>query len=516
MRIRKKSRDSFVFILVVVLMLVWTAALAADSIHPVECLVQGVEVNTSQSVLWDGSDLFLPLDSLKFFQVDFHINKGDDSITINLPDKSQADIPLAKPTREFMVPMSALAKYIHATYSVANNVCTVTLFNPTGANVNTQSPMNVQGSVSGSYSIGSPSPPKSPANTSGTNTAPPVATTGETMAPPVVPPGDSIIQNVQWVTNDSHHAQIIISMNRPVPLPKVIFSPDMNSLEINIPKSIAQTSTNQWTIDHPFATSMSFSSLPNSDTAQLQVQLKQTVAYGEYRDANNNIIVNLFSPRRSGIPMNQLRIIVDPGHGGIDTGCHAFVAGHSIDEKTLTLQIAKLLNQDLINYDATTWMTRTTDTYVGLYERPALESKYNADLFVSIHIDDCPGNDHASGTSVYYHMNDASSRALAISIANSVAKVSGLPERGALSDSILYHTGLAVLRKSVVPAVLVEVGYINNPKDRTKLLNPKVQTIVAQAICDGIRNYVEGPLHTTPSGASDVADNDVTLKDTAK
>ncbi len=512
MRIRKKSRDSFVFILVVVSTLVWTTALAADTIHPVECRVQGVEVNTSQSVLWDGSDLFLPLDSLKYFQVDFQINKSDDSITIILPDKSQADIPLAKPSKDFMVPMSALARYIHATYSVANNVCTITLNNPTNTNVNTQSPMNVQGSVSGSYSIGSPATPKS----TGTNMTTPIAESGNTMALPVVPPGDSIIQNVQWVTNDSHHAQIIISMDRPVPLPKVVFSPDMNSLEINIPKSIAQIPVKQWTIDHPFATSMALSSLPNSDNTQLQVQLKQTVAYGEYRDANNNIIINLFSPRRSGIPMNQLRIIVDPGHGGIDTGCHAFVDGHNIDEKTLTLKIAKLLNQDLIDDDVTTWMTRTTDTYVGLYERPALESKYNADLFVSIHIDDCPGNDHASGTSVYYHMNDPSSRALAISIANSVAKVSGLPERGALSDSILYHTGLAVLRKSVVPAVLVEVGYINNPKDRTKLLNPKVQAIVAQAICDGIRNYVDGPLHTNPSGSSDVAANDVTLKDTAK
>jgi len=515
-RIRKKSRDSFAFILVVLLTLVWISAMAVDSIRSVKCLVQGMEVNTSQSVLWDGSDLFLPLDSLKYFHLDFHVNKGDDSIAIILPDKSQADIPLAKPTGEFMVPMSALAKYIHATYSVAENVCTVTLYNPTSANVDTQSPKNVQGSVSGSYSIGSPASPQSPANTIGANTSPPENETDGTITHPLVPQGDSVIQNVQWVTNDSHHAQIIISMDRPVPLPKVIFSPDMSSLEINIPKAVSQISSNEWTIDHPFATSMSLSSLPDSHTAQLQVQLKQTVAYGEYRDSNNNLIINLFSPRRSGIPMNQLRIIVDPGHGGIDTGCHVVVDGHNIDEKTLTLKIAKLLNQDLINDDATTWMTRTTDTYVGLYERPALESKYNADLFVSIHIDDCPGNDHASGTSVYYHMNDPSSRALAISIANSVAKVSGLPERGALSDSILYHTGLAVLRKSVVPAVLVEVGYINNPKDRTKLLNPKEQAIVAQAICDGIRNYVEGPQHTNPSGASDIAVNNMTLKDTTK
>lgn len=495
---------------------VWPSCYASGSIHPVECIVQGTEVNTSQSFLWDGSNVYLPLDSLTFFHVDFYKNKGEKSITVTLPDKSHAEILLAKPAKDFMIPLSALAKLIHATYTVADNTCTVTLFDSSNSNTKIQSSVNIQGTESGNFSIGSQATSKPQSTFSIVPPAPPVSNPGITSPPTVVPPGDFVIQNVQWVTNDPNHAQIVISMDRPTPLPKVIFSPDMNTLFIDIPKSVAQLSANQWPVDHPFASMMSLTSVSASDMTQLQIQLKQTVAYSEYRDANNNIIVNLFTPRRSGIPMNQLRIIVDPGHGGVATGCHAVVDGHTIYEKTLTLAIAKLLNKDLINDDATTWMTRTTDTYVGLYERPALESKYNADLFVSIHIDDCPGNDHASGTSVYYHMNDASSRALAISIANSVAKASGLPERGAKSDSILYHTGLAVLRKSVVPAVLVEVGYINNPKDRAKILNPQFQAIVAQAICNGIRNYVQGPSPANPSGSPAVVANDVTLKETAK
>ena len=73
--------------------------------------------------------------------------------------------------------------------------------------------------------------------------------------------------------------------------------------------------------------------------------------------------------------------------------------------------------------------------------------------------------------------------------------VTGLPSRGVLSDSIMYEHGFAVLRQSTMPAVLCEVAYINNVNDRRKLIDEGFQQRVAQAICDGLRRYVEG----TPS-----------------
>ncbi|HXG23336.1 MAG TPA: N-acetylmuramoyl-L-alanine amidase, partial [Chthonomonadales bacterium] len=98
----------------------------------------------------------------------------------------------------------------------------------------------------------------------------------------------------------------------------------------------------------------------------------------------------------------------------------------------------------------------------------------------------------------YYHKNDPSSRALAQSIVERIGQVSGLPVRGAKSDGVLYTNGLAVLRNSTVPAVLIEVGYINNVKDRQKLLNAEFQQRVARAIVAGIRGYVEGVLPEDP------------------
>ena len=82
--------------------------------------------------------------------------------------------------------------------------------------------------------------------------------------------------------------------------------------------------------------------------------------------------------------------------------------------------------------------------------------------------------------------------------------VTGIPSRGVLSDSIMYQSGFAVLRESKMPAVLCEVAYINNINDRRKLLDENFQRRVAQAVCDGLRRYVEGnPVAQNPSTTTD-------------
>ena len=129
---------------------------------------------------------------------------------------------------------------------------------------------------------------------------------------------------------------------------------------------------------------------------------------------------------------------------------------------------------------------------VDLYARPRLANDIRADLFISIHNDSNGRVDSASGTSTYYHMSDSSSRALATCVQQAVSTITGLPSRGALSDGILYQSGLAVLRVSTMPAVLCEVAYINNSRDRRKLLDVDFQQKVALALCRGIRSYVEG------------------------
>jgi N-acetylmuramoyl-L-alanine amidase len=147
-------------------------------------------------------------------------------------------------------------------------------------------------------------------------------------------------------------------------------------------------------------------------------------------------------------------------------------------------------------------MTRTSDADVSLTDRSRMGNELGADLFISIHNDSNERSNSASGTSTYFHNSDPSSRALATCVQHSVMATTGLPSRGVLSDTVMYHSGFAVLRGSTMPAVLCEVAYINNQTDRRKLIDPQFQQRVAKAMCDGLRNYVEGkPRRTAPAFA---------------
>lgn len=97
-----------------------------------------------------------------------------------------------------------------------------------------------------------------------------------------------------------------------------------------------------------------------------------------------------------------------------------------------------------------------------------------------------------SGTEVYYHFQEPNCRLLAELVHKRVVAAVGLPGRGAKSDSVLYDIGLAVLRNATVPAILVEVGYLNNSHDAACLKDPATQTAAGRAIVDGVIDYLGG------------------------
>jgi N-acetylmuramoyl-L-alanine amidase len=121
---------------------------------------------------------------------------------------------------------------------------------------------------------------------------------------------------------------------------------------------------------------------------------------------------------------------------------------------------------------------------------------------VSIHINSCKIPNRASGSSTYYHKADSSSRALAQSVLGRIARVSGLPSLGAMSDRTLYANGLAVLRHSAVPATLVEVAFLNHAGDRKLLRTEEFRNRIARAIAEGIKGYFDASLPDAPAAES--------------
>ena len=167
-------------------------------------------------------------------------------------------------------------------------------------------------------------------------------------------------------------------------------------------------------------------------------------------------------------------IVLDAGHGGYDPGA---VNGNRY-EKDDNLRITKLISQRLQNCGQKVVMTRSTDEYVTLGNRSNISNKNNADIFVSLHRN-WSENPSANGVENFVHPTaSANTRSYAQTILNKIAAVGVQSNRGVSSANF------AVLRDTVAPAVLVELGFISNITDN--IMFDKNLDAYARAIADGI------------------------------
>ncbi|WP_018250303.1 N-acetylmuramoyl-L-alanine amidase family protein [Orenia marismortui] len=172
-----------------------------------------------------------------------------------------------------------------------------------------------------------------------------------------------------------------------------------------------------------------------------------------------------------------MKIIIDPGHGGKDPGA----SGQFSNEKDVALQISRMLYTILKDNGHNTRLTREDDSY------PKWEDRVKStveDLFVSIHCNAC-GNYEVEGIETL-HYSEAGKR-LAELIQKNLKYQTGRIDRGVKERKDLY-----VLKKTKCPAVLVETGFISNPKEEISLNNAEYQYILASAIFEGIKDYLEG------------------------
>jgi N-acetylmuramoyl-L-alanine amidase len=284
--------------------------------------------------------------------------------------------------------------------------------------------------------------------------------------------------------------------------PIVRYTPGTTQMLVDIPNSVLAFPDGveaDRTLTHPLISGARLETIEGTTRPMTRLTLDTARILGYSLNVQpGSFTLELRMPRNAtGILADKL-IVVDAGHGGSATGAK----GGGICEKDCTLAIALKLRAELESLGARVVMTRTRDADVSLTDRSRMGNEIGADLFVSIHNDSNERSNSASGTSTYYHNSDPSSRALATCVQHAVMATTGLPSRGVLSDTVMYHSGFAVLRGSAMPAVLCEVAYINNQTDRRKLIDPQFQQRVAKAVADGLRNYVEGtPKRTAPAFA---------------
>lgn len=181
-------------------------------------------------------------------------------------------------------------------------------------------------------------------------------------------------------------------------------------------------------------------------------------------------------------------ITIDAGHGGSDPGA---VGAEGTKEKDVTLDIAKKLEALLKKEGAKVYMTRTTDKDVcapyakdadELQARVNVAEKYNSDLFISLHINSSV-NKKIGGFSSYYYPKTQYDLKIAKSIQNKLTANFGVDDLG------VREANFYVVKRCSMPATLLELCFISNPKEE-KLMNSNwFKTKTAKMIAEGIEDY---------------------------
>ena len=181
------------------------------------------------------------------------------------------------------------------------------------------------------------------------------------------------------------------------------------------------------------------------------------------------------SSRSSGGDGSPITVVIDAGHGGHDRGG---IPGQRIAEKDMTLDVAQRLRNVLSRNGYRVVMTRDSDVFVPLGTRVAIANSYRNAIFVCIHFN-ATGRRGASGIETYFY--DRDSLPLASAIHYYVAGGAPSDNRG------VRRRGYYVLRKTRIPAVLVECGFLTNPTEAAYARNASYRQKLAEEIAAGVR-----------------------------
>lgn len=187
------------------------------------------------------------------------------------------------------------------------------------------------------------------------------------------------------------------------------------------------------------------------------------------------------------------RIVLDPGHGGSDTGA---IGPTGVTEKSIALRIAKRLKVLLEAEGAEVILTRTEDTEVSpkkaqatdveeLQARCDIANQNSADIFLSIHLDAFSGPEAHGTTGYYYEMGSADSRRLADCIKRGVLRRLGTFDRG--TKPCAFY----VCRHTDMPATLLETAFVSNPREEQMMNSEEGVENAAQGIAAGIAEYFQ-------------------------
>lgn len=178
--------------------------------------------------------------------------------------------------------------------------------------------------------------------------------------------------------------------------------------------------------------------------------------------------------------ISESTIIIDPGHGGDDTGA---LSQKKTYEKNFTLEYAQAIKHELQKTGARVILTRNGDQTASLGQRARQSSKIEADAFISLHFDSTESASAGSGITTYYYQKNKDGK-LAKDINDQLKSVQ-------IKNKGTNQKDLYVLHYNSQPSVLLELGYINSKSDYKHITSEKYKEQIAKAVTAGLKNYFQ-------------------------
>lgn len=257
-----------------------------------------------------------------------------------------------------------------------------------------------------------------------------------------------------------------------------------NSFILTLYNTMAQTDTIRLD-DDPLISRLDWQQVSPTQV-KYTFNLKKLQQWGyKLRYDNTTLVLTLRHPPQlknsKRLPLSGIKIVLDPGHGGKESGASG-PTGYL--EKDVNLIISQLLRDELVKRGAKVVMTREDDRDVSLGERQTIINKQEPAIAVSIHHNSLPDNGDAEKTkgfgTFWYHPQ---SHSLAVFLQNYVVKNLRKPSYG------VFWNNLALTRPSAAPAVLLELGFMSSPDEFEEIVNPQAQKKMANILADGITKW---------------------------
>jgi N-acetylmuramoyl-L-alanine amidase len=221
--------------------------------------------------------------------------------------------------------------------------------------------------------------------------------------------------------------------------------------------------------------------------------------------------------------LNIKRIVIDPGHGGKDPGCH--LRG-GLKEKDVVLSIAKILAKRIKKeIGCEVFLTRTRDVFLSLEQRTAIANMKKADLFISLHIN-AHRDKRIAGLETYFLNMTTDKRAVMVAARENATSQKNISDLQKILNDLMLNTKLHessrlahdvqrgmvsrvktkykrtndlgvkqapfyVLIGAEMPAILIETGFLTNLTERKRLATSRYRESVAEGISAGISAYIK-------------------------